>query len=866
MSDFTWTMLWYVVVQAFGLAALPISLRLFRNLPDRGYGLSKPMGMLLAGWVFWILNTFGWLPNTAGGVLAAIGAILVAGLLVGPGRGARRHRPGGAACPALTAPPARVVIATEIVFGVAFIAWVLVRASMPRIETAGGEKWMEIAFLRAILRSGSFPPHDPWLSGYSISYYYFGYVIVAMVTKLSGVPPSIAFNLGIATLFALGCCGAYSLVFNLLSLRGRGRAAHGQDAADRRTHQPLTGALLGPLLLAVMGNLEGLLEVLHARGVGSAAFWRWLDIRSLSEPPPSAAQGSWVPQRFFWWWQASRVVRDTAPWGDHWEVIDEFPAFSFILGDMHPHVLALPFVLLAVGLALSLYVRVSRRHRERRNPYALLAGWPLAGWETLVYALSLGGLGFLNTWDFPIYLGLVAASYGLARWRSDDRSIIGPAVRGATAVFFVLLIVGVLLYLPFWIGLQSQASGILPNLFNATRPSQFFVMFGPLLVVCGAVLAAQATRAGVRPASAAKWTILVTLGAAAAVGVTLLLAVVVTWAGLTTSEGPLGYLSSWLRHEPIPGPGTVADLTPLVSDRLLRRPLQSWTALGLVSAIVTAWLTLRPRSGSAQSDDHESRRSRDEAGAEFAIALIAMGALLALTVEFMYLGDAFGTRMNTVFKFYFQTWILWAIGGAYGLARFTSRTLAARDRARTGSPRIATRVTGAVGLTAAWLLVASGLVYTALAIPARAGESGGTPTLDGAAHLAQRDPDDYAAIAWFNETVSGTPVILEAPGTSYGYEARVSAHTGLPTVLGWSGHEYQWRGSREEQAQREGDIEAIFSGTDTGEALRLLEEYEVKYVIVGALERSRYPASGLSKLASVLTPVFEAGSTSVYAR
>jgi uncharacterized membrane protein len=206
--------------------------------------------------------------------------------------------------------------------------------------------------------------------------------------------------------------------------------------------------------------------------------------------------------------------------------------------------------------------------------------------------------------------------------------------------------------------------------------------------------------------------------------------------------------------------------------------------------------------------------------------------------------------MNTVFKFYFQAWILWGVAGAYALASFIRRR-----------QRLAVLVSG--------LLIAAGLIYPALAIPARAAEYGGPPTLDGAAYLVQEQPDDTAAVAWLNQNVSGAPVILEAPGDhfrAYVYEGRVSAHTGLPTLLGWAGHQHQWRGSYEEQARREPDIETLYASVDIDEVSALLDKYDISYVYVGPLERARYPAPGLAKFAGLMDPVYQTPSVTIYRR
>jgi YYY domain-containing protein len=843
MTDALFAARWYFIVQVFGLAALPLTRSLLRRLPDGGYGATKPMGLLLAGWVFWISGVFGWLPNSNGGILASVATVLCAGLLI-TCRARRRADPQEASS---GWPDWRVVITTEAVFTLAFIAWCLVRARMPRILTAGGEKWMEIAFLRAILRSDTFPPHDPWLSGFAISYYYFGYVMIAMIVRLAAVPPAIGFNLSVALLFALTCTGAFSLVFNLI--------AAGRRSEDQRGCR--AGGLLGALLVAVLGNLEGLLEVLHVRGLGPAAFWKWLDIRTLNGSPPTMAEGGWVPSRFFWWWQASRVVRDYTPWGDHQEVIDEFPAFSFILGDMHPHVLGLPFVLLAIALALNVYLAVRQREtvpgRQGANwlvaRVLALREWPLGGWEFAIYALCLGGLGFLNTWDFPIYLFVVAGAYGLALIRRRESGVRGYLAT-TLLLFFALLVGGVVLYLPFWIGFQSQAGGLLINLFNATRLPHFVVMFAPLLFINGALIIAEAHRRGVQAWKIIKWTLIsaaTVLGALAlALGALLLLVAL----GIVPPTGVASYLWTWLTGELVTGLGQIENLRTLVSARVLQRLLNPWTALALFALLSTLVLVMvRRLSGSQQDDD----RLEDRGGAlshDFVLLLIGTGALLTLSVEYIYLHDHFGTRMNTVFKFYFQAWIVWAIAGGY--AWWTL--------ARTGH---------AVVIATMGILVLAGLIYPLLAIPARRIEYGGTPTLDGAAYLAQTNPDDYAAITWLNQYVADAPVMLEAPADQFGayaYAGRVSAHTGLPTVLGWAGHEHQWRGDYVEQARREEDIETLYTAESVPRVLSLLDEYDITYVYVGPVERERYPAVGLDKFRGELDAVYDAGAVTIYRR
>ena len=216
----------------------------------------------------------------------------------------------------------------------------------------------------------------------------------------------------------------------------------------------------------------------------------------------------------------------------------------------------------------------------------------------------------------------------------------------------------------------------------------------------------------------------------------------------------------------------------------------------------------------------------------FVLLCAVAGLLLTLSVEFFYLVDNFRVRMNTIFKFYFQAWVLMAIASAFAVYWLSRR----KGWLRSGLP----------GRLLAALCHGHGLPGAGQCQPGRE-VSTTAPTLDGTAYLADSQPDDYAAIAWLNENVDGAPIILEAPGTggsSYVYEGRVSALTGLPTLLGWAGHEGQWRGSYDVQTAREPDIETIYNTLDLEAALTLLDKYDITYVYVGPLERSKYDPPG----------------------
>jgi uncharacterized membrane protein len=229
--------------------------------------------------------------------------------------------------------------------------------------------------------------------------------------------------------------------------------------------------------------------------------------------------------------------------------------------------------------------------------------------------------------------------------------------------------------------------------------------------------------------------------------------------------------------------------------------------------------------------------------------LMAFTALmLVFSVEFVYLRDAFGTRMNTVFKFYFQAWALLGLTAAFG-AYYLVRN----------------RWTQVVVGVALALLLFAGLLYPVGMSIDRTRGFAGPATLDGTAFVARARPEEHAAIQWLNENVSEPAVIVEAVGGSFAYEhARVSSRTGLPAVMGWTGHENQWHGLHAEISEREEDVRLLYGG-HIQDAVRIMEKYDVTYVFVGYLERDEFGAA-VDKFERLMDVAFRAGNTVIYKR
>ena len=879
---------WWSVLFLLGTAVTPLAFYLFKRLPDRGYAFVKMLSLLLVSYLFWLLGSLGFLQNNLGGILAAVATVV--------GLSFWAYRRIGEELRAWVWGQWTHILLTELIFAALFGLWVWVRAQNPAIT--GTEKPMEFAFLNAVGRSATFPPVDPWLSGFAISYYYFGYVMTSVLAQLAAVSEPVAFNLGIAWLMAGTGVGAFGLVYNLV-------LGYGRSLTQKAHRTALIFGLMAALALPIGGNLQIILERLHSNGIGSTQFWQWLDVRDINGP--AITQES---PRFLWWWRSSRVINEYSLAGEMIEGLEpiaEFPGFSFILGDMHPHVLALPFAFLSLAVALLWWLeerKIGDRGSEIEtskslisNLQSLIPNKPL--W--LLTVLVLGGLSFLNTWDVLIHLFVVLGAYVLNRWRRFSWR--NQWLTDAFWLALLLAIPAILLYLPFYLGFRSQAGApfLLPTLVRPTRLPQFLIIFGlPMLGIWALVLNLVSRQ------KLKQWKSGLVTAVSLIVGL-FVLALLLGWVVASSADGAgrMVGLTSELgltltpRPEGNVAPGwgftAVAALLPNVLQARLAYPGVTLFLAGLLGLVVMAWQGLfAERKTSTQSSTEDEQRNTEEESIQsaqslishapppenanmqspsplpFVLLLIATGALLTLGPEFVYLRDNFGVRLNTVFKFYYQAWVMFGVAGLFGLSYLW---LAAKEGSRKLVP---TGVT--VAYTAVFLLT---LLYPYDAIQTRTLEYRGPvesatrlpATLNGLAQMANFNPDDYAAVMWLRQNVAGTPTLVEAVGGQYSPQGhgRVSASTGIPTLLGWAGHEYQWRGyDTPEPGARDPVVRNIYTapGWENSDIVNVLNQYDVAYIYVGNLERSTYGVDGrlpgLNKFNEALEVAYQNSSVTIY--
>ena len=766
-------LVWYIAIQIIAFATLPVGLFLFRRLPDRGYLLSKVLGLLFVAYLAWLLASLGILDFSAGGLWLMI--IVVAGV-----SGVVVWR-GGVDVMDFFRRRWKLILFCEAIFVVALVSFYGIRAWNPDLwhPWRGGEKPMDFAYLNAVTRSTEMPPYDPWFAGGHLNYYYFGQLQVASLTKLTGILPSTAFNLAIALVFALTVAGAFSLVYNLAASRNGG----GDRAPPPGPSGPYLAGMAGAVFVAIIGNLDGMVQLVQA-------VWR-----------VTFGGGEFG---VFDYWRSSRVI-DTSAQGGLDSCggceITEFPFFSFLYADLHAHLIALPFAILALGLGLALVLGAAK---------ACSTG----AWAARIAALALtvGALFTINSWDYPTYLLLSLGVVALAALAFTMGRVTGRTIVLAGAGGLGVWLLGILFFAPFHLSYEGSVDFpfVERNEF-ATPLYQYLAIHGIFLFIAISYLlyrlwqeypiksSLRSPRALLqRAALRAQWLWPV-------VGLVILLAALAGF-GYHTAAFAIVIL--------------------------------------LMAVLVGVKLLIKREEGS---------------GPElFALLMLAMALALGIGVEFFKVNLVDPGRMNTVFKFYYHAWTLMALSSAYFAWRLGAMALPRKWTA----PRIAWTQLLIVLVVAGMVYP---VAATPERSKHRFNDSpttiDGMAYMPSAVYIDDRDrsgsiepPEvlelvwDYHAIVWLQDNVEGSPVILEGNSGLYTWGSRVSVYTGLPTVVGWDWHQQQQRWEdRDHVSARRADVQALYSATDLEYTRRLIEKYNVRYIYVGQLERLYYPKPGLDK-------------------
>lgn len=789
-SDWQAVLSWYVMLLAMGMAFWPLCRRLFPRSYDGGYAAAKVLSVALSGYVLWLAASVGLMPFarwSAAMVLCAFAGVSIYAALSGgwlsprlPKAGLRRPSRWSPILGVVRRPRWRTAFLLEMLFAAALAGWAWMRAHQPDIRDL--EKYMDFGFMNACLRADYFPPPDIWLSGHSVNYYYFGQYLAAFLVKLSGVSPEVGYNLALATVFALTFVMAAAVSANAIYLlRGRRRGA-----------APFAGGLAAGVLLTIGGNChtfiyDTLPRMLH-----------WAGLRSGQPGDYNFADASRYVN-----WPLERTI-------------SEFPAYSFVVADLHAHVVNLPLVLVMVYLSLQVMSErrknftTGRRTQGRKSPSALCAVFSatsavpavthplqtvISQWllrkELCVAGVLLGIFSISNSWDVPTYFGL----FGLAMLVSNFRAAGRPAwkiVLWTAAQAVVVVVVAMLISLPFLLHFKAPALGVCLAKYHSPL-WQLAVLYGYQWLIAVAFLGA-------------------------------IVMAFLRWRLQSQANG-----------------SNASSVAALAKSQVIRphHPFAN-SPLG-----VLLWFLI----------------------------VLTMSTICVIIPEIVYVKDIYGLefhRANTMFKVGYQAVTLLVVAVPV-MAVFVVMSCR-RERAKIAWAIALTAVMMAPLFFAPHAISSRyGRQYSHL------GQDPLWPrrSLDGLAWMRQESPGDYAAIEHLRGLAKFEGCVLEAvPERSYDYASRISMATGIPTVMGWRWHQMLWRCKIDPMiltdyrasilARRDEDVRRMYTSGDMDQTRRLLRKYNVRYVVVGYCELDRYGWFDGSKFDKLGQKVLQHEGTSLY--
>lgn len=875
-------MIWWLVIVVFGLAVFPLLFVLFPALADRGYSFAKIIGITLVAWILFTLGTMRIPVWNQMGVLACLLVLAVLSGMIG-----WRQRDKLIAYVLLNWRMILTIEALSAVLYIAFIGVRLSNPDLWH-NAYGGEKPMDFAYFNGILRSTIFPAIDPWFADGYNNYYYLGFVIVGVPTLLTAIVPSIAYNLVIPTLFALVGIGAFGLAYNIVSSwqTQETNVNQPQRTVRRRLGNPYLAGAMALMLTVVLGNLDSLRIIINSTAqlggfsepYGMVGLYKQeltqefvlttgnlpdeLMLFEIDKEARIRADSATLidkigyemgifggrivgfvqgvgkmlfdGQRLFipdnrWFWGPTRTIAeipnpDGTPDVPYDYAINEMPYFTFLYGDLHPHMISMPLMLFVMAFV---FHEVMIAGRDRRGMWAFVLTLALGG---LIVGLFQG----VNTWDYPTFLILSVAGLGFAWWHSSKTHFSRKTVLSLMGRVGGFLVFTALLPLAYTWWFSSGITQFMLWEGHKTPLWAYIQIHGYFLFLIVGLLIWDTWR----------WFSTVTMR-----DLRGKLSTLVTILFVQAVVMVIALLLALLDYQ------VALVVLPLISwiVVLFFRPNQSRTmqyvlvliGLGLSITMGTELIALRFDNG------------RQNVIFKFYLQVWLLFSVVGGVITAWLFSQ--NARWNPYIRLSFEA--------VFGLLFFVTALY----------PLTATISKAAYRFSHDVPLTLDGMEYMNYSRHWEAGMTLGIGE-DDYHYLA----DDYALIRWLQNNVEGTPTIIEAWNWPYSWSSRIAIYTGLPVVIGWDHHQTQQRSLTylpELVRMRRNNMNAFYLSEDIDVAVRMLKHYDVDYVILGNYEIKRYDitnaqrelgsTSGLDKFPEmvnlgILKPVYQENNQTIY--
>jgi len=439
--------IWLITLELIGLLAFLHISKYFPNLQDLGFSICKPLAMVLLGFISWLLCISG-IVTTNELTLYIILVIFLATLFFNRTyilnlRNIDRDIWGK-------------ILTSQIVFLITFCVFSMIKYVDPSINHT--EQPMDFAFLNASINAPVGGPLDPWMSGNGISYYYFGYWIFATVANLSMVPASYAYNFALITIPALSASAIYGLFININEVK-----------RTKELKSFFIGLAGATIALNFLGNLYGIIAFIKENSIGNDSFWKFICLDGLSHVENSLTS-SWYPESFWWWFKGTRIINY---FGENCDgvgsdyTISEFPFFSYVLGDLHPHVIVIPFFITAILLMLSSITTIRDGYSSTKLKVSSFG-----------IGLLIAACAFINLWSLPICLTVYIGFMGLAALSNPKSN----QWKRYTIHILSTFIIAAAFLLPYFVTFQSSITGFYEP-YIQTQLQHGLIIWAPLFII-----------------------------------------------------------------------------------------------------------------------------------------------------------------------------------------------------------------------------------------------------------------------------------------------------------------------------------------------------------------------------------------------
>ncbi|MDO9546399.1 MAG: DUF2298 domain-containing protein [Pelolinea sp.] len=767
--------IWYVSITIFGWMMYPITRLGFKGLKTKGWAITRIVALVLLTFFVWIMGSIGVQIERATIAACAIVLLLINGALF--------HIDRKCIIEEITNNWKTIVFIEG--FSLAFfIFFILIRIGNPDLwhPYKGGEKPMDFAYFNAVIKSTTFPPYDPWYSGGYINYYYWGFLLAAVPTKLMGIVPSIAYNLILPSFFSFTAMAAYCIGINL--------PYNEKSNSHRSFKKEIRSGLIAAIFMLIIGNLgtvkmsvqgfQRLAEAANPVFSGNA----FNGIKTFFEGIKLfLVQGKFNYYPGDWYWIPSRAIPG--------EPITEFPYFTFLYGDPHAHLFALPITLIALAWTISLLAE--RMHYEKK--------WVFPA-KLLIGGIIIGSLRPTNTWDYPVSLFIACAGlvFSYLKYVVPSPKLfpkLSQKNRRVLLGFVVAIAFGLLsyyLFIPFtkWYGQGYTAIDFWKG--DKTSIGSYLTHWGFFVFIVFSWLINE----------------------------------LIDW----MKETPLSDINKYYPYR--------KKISVLIIFVLILLVVMVYIGVVVGILIIPVLLILSLLIFRKKYSDKE----------KFILLLSCIGLGLTLLVELIVLSGDIG-RMNTVFKFYLQAWTCLSLSSSW----YIYQLILSSKKYKENNYLSAWRTFAILLFISVLMfpIIASADKITDRMSPQVPITLDGMEYMRYSSYLENSKEldlrQDYDLIRWMQENISGTPTIIEANVPEYRWGNRISIYTGLPSVIGWNWHQRQQRviNPSEWVFNRVEDVEKFYSGTELSTALDLVDKYNIEYIVVGQLERAIYTQEGIEK-------------------